>query len=429
MAELSDARVVAEQTERDLERLSGADLVVGVASYNSAETIDGVIAACRAGFAGHFPGARAVIVHADGGSKDGTLERARQAAEGDPFLQVPYSIHPIDRLSDDLTSMPGKASAHQTIFSVAQKIGAKVCIVLSGAVRGVTPDRIERLASPILEQEFDFVAPYYRRHKLDGGIGKGILDPMTRALYGKRIRQAGPSEFGVSGRFADRCLAKETWNTDISSACGDLWLQLQALSGGFRICQTFLGTKVEHGGGSAPDLSTILSQLLGCLFGNMIDNAAIWQKTRGSEPVPVFGPPFESATEPAAVNLKRMVEAYRLGHRDLQGIWSMVLPPATLLELKKLAVRPDEQFRLEDQVWARTLFDFSLAYRLRTIGRDHLLRAFTPLYLGWAASFIRQIQEAGSEDVERHAEELCVTIESQKPYLISRWRWPDRFNP
>ncbi len=186
---------------------------------------------------------------------------------------------------------------------------------------------------------------------------------------------------------------------------------------------------MEHSGGSAPDLSTILSQLLGCLFGNMTDNAAIWQKTRGSEPVPVFGPPFESAAEPAAVNLKRMIEAYRLGHRDLQSIWSMVLPPATLLELKKLAVRPDEQFRLEDQVWARTLFDFSLAYRLRTIGRDHLLRAFTPLYLGWAASFIRQIQEAGSEDVERRVEALCVTIESQKPYLISRWRWPDRFNP
>ncbi len=199
MAESSEARVVAEQTERDLERLSGADLVVGVASYNSAETIDGVIAAGRAGFAGHFPGARAVIVHADGGSKDGTLERAQQAAEGDPFLQVPYSIYPIDRLSDDLTSMPGKASAHQTIFSVAQKIGAKACIVLSGAARGVTPDWIERLARPILEQEFDFVAPYYRRHKLDGGIGKGILDPMTRALYGKRIRQAGPSEFACFG--------------------------------------------------------------------------------------------------------------------------------------------------------------------------------------------------------------------------------------
>jgi glucosylglycerate synthase len=428
MAELSEARVVADQTERDLERWQGADLVLGVASYESVETIDGVIAASRAGLAGHFPGTRAVIVHADGGSKDGTLERALQAADGDAFLQVPFRIYPIDKLSDDLSSMPGKASAQQTIFSAAHRIGAKACIVLNGAARGVTPDWIERLGRPILDQDFDFVVPYYRRHKFDGGIGKGILDPMTRALYGKRIRQAGPSEFAVSGRFAERCLGRATWNTDVSSASADFWLQLKALSGGFRVCQTYLGTKLEHAG-AAPDLSAILSQLLGCLFTDMIDNAAIWQKTRGSEPVPLFGPPFESATEPVAVNLKRMIEAYRLGHRDLQSIWSMVLPPATLLELKKLAFRTEEEFRLDDQVWARILFDFSLVYRLRTIGRDHLLRALTPLYLGWAASFIRQIHEAGSDDVERRIETLGLTMESQKPYLISRWRWPDRFNP
>ena len=97
--------------------------------------------------------------------------------------------------------------------------------------------------------------------------------------------------------------------------------------------------------------------------------------------------------------------------------------------MKKLALRPDEAFRMEDEIWARTVYDFSLAFRLRTIGRDHLLRALTPLYLGWAASFIQQIQQAGSEEVEKRIEKLCLTYEAQKPYLISRWRWPDRFNP
>lgn len=426
---MSEVGEVAERTERDLERLSSADLVLGVATYNNEEAIASVIAAGRMGLARYFPKSRAVIVHADGGSKDGTMERALEAAERDTFLQVPYRIYPVDRLSVDVTEMPGKASAQEAIFLIARRLGARACVVWSGAARGVTPEWVDRLAHPVLDEEFDFVAPYYRRHKFDGAIGKGILYPMTRALYGKRIWQPGSGEFCASGRFAEWCLGKKAWSSDVSSLSADLWLDLQALSGGFRVCQAYLGSRIRKSGGPAPDLSVLLSHLLGCLFAGMADNPAIWQKVRGSEPVPAFGPPLESTAEPVAVNVQRMMESYRLGHRDLQSIWGMVLPPATLLELKRLALRPDEAFHLEDEVWARTIYDFSLAYHLRTIGRDHLLRSLTPLYLGWAASSIQEIQQAGSEEVQKRIEKLCLSFEAQKPYLISRWRWPDRFSP
>ena len=429
MQDTPDVGDVVEQTERDLERISNADVVLGVPSYNNSETIASVIGAARAGLERYFPGSRAAIVHADGGSKDGTVERALEAAARDTLLQVPFRIYPVDRLSDDLTAMPGKASALQTIFQMTRRLGAGACVVVSAAAPGVTPEWFDQLARPVLEQKFDFVAPYYRRHKFDGTIGKGILYPATRALYGKRIRQLGAREFGVSGDFAAWCLDKQGWNSDLSSITADFWLDVQALSGGFRVCQAYLGTRVQATEGPAPDLSVILSHLLGCLFSDMIQNAAVWQKVRGSEPVPIFGPGFESATEAQSVNVKRMIESYRLGHRDLQGIWGMVMPPATLLELKKLAMRPEDSFRMEDEVWARTVYDFSLAFRLRTIGRDHLLRALTPLYLGWAASFLQQIEDAGSLAVEKRMETLCLAFEAQKPYLISRWRWPDRFNP
>jgi hypothetical protein len=31
--------------------------------------------------------------------------------------------------------------------------------------------------------------------------------------------------------------------------------------------------------------------------------------------------------------------------------------------------------------------------------------------------------------VEQRIEALCLAYEAEKGYLISRWRWPDRFNP
>jgi hypothetical protein len=113
----------------------------------------------------------------------------------------------------------------------------------------------------------------------------------------------------------------------------------------------------------------------------------------------------------------------------LQEIWGLLLPPATLLELKKMARQSDEAFRCPDEVWCRIVYDFAVGYHMRVIPRDHLLGALAPLYLGWLASFVLQTEQASSEDAENRLEQLCVAYEAQKSYLISRWRWPDRFRP
>ena len=116
-------------------------------------------------------------------------------------------------------------------------------------------------------------------------------------------------------------------------------------------------------------------------------------------------------------------------HARLQDVWGLILPPTTLLELRRLSRLPQDQFRLPDQVWVRIVYDFALGHRLRTISRDHLLRSITPLYLGWIASFVLETQTVGLEEVEARIERLSKAYEDNKSYLVSRWRWPDRFNP
>jgi hypothetical protein len=125
--------------------------------------------------------------------------------------------------------------------------------------------------------------------------------------------------------------------------------------------------------------------------------------------------------------VQSMIGSFRLAYTNLQEIWSLVLPPQSLLGLKRLSVMPPSQFRMGDSLWARIVYDFLLAYRLRTINRGHLLGALTPLYLAWVASHIL-ITEAGT-DPERHIEAVAAAFEADKAYLVSRWRWPDRFNP
>jgi hypothetical protein len=50
----------------------------------------------------------------------------------------------------------------------------------------------------------------------------------------------------------------------------------------------------------------------------------------------------------------------------------------------------------------------------------------TPLYLAWVASHLLQ---SAQTDPERHIEAVAAAFEAEKPYLVSRWRWPDRYNP
>jgi hypothetical protein len=129
----------------------------------------------------------------------------------------------------------------------------------------------------------------------------------------------------------------------------------------------------------------------------------------------------------AAPDIAPMLDAFRLAYTNLQEIWSLVLPPNSLLGLKRLSVTDAAAFRMPDSLWARIVFDFLVAYRLRTINRGHLLGALIPLYIAWVASHVN-ITASGT-DPERHIEAIAAAFEADKPYLVSRWRWPDRFNP
>ena len=271
------------------------------------------------------------------------------------------------------------------------------------------------------------MVPRYARRKLDGLLNLCIISPLTRALYGKRIHNPMGPDLGVSQR-----LFRPILNAEQKGGGGGVHslasLAPAAVCGNLQICEVHVGPRVYP----APDwanISSLLSAVLGPIFLDMERNAACWQRIRGSAPVRAVGEPAFVAEDAEEVDVRRMVESFQLGNRELQEIWSLVLPPATQLELRKLFRLPPDQFRMDDAVWVRIVYDFALAHRLRTISRDHLLKSMTPLYLGWVASYAREMQGAGPSAVEQRLERLALAYESAKPYLLSRWRWPDRFSP
>ena len=414
-------------TERIVTAASAASattaIVVGVPSCNHAGTVASVLRTAQAGLGEFFSEQSSLLVSADARSSDGTREQIRGLRPENPLLR---ELGP----ADGGAASPGvEVRELRMILELAHEVRARACLVLDASVTSMSADWVAHLVHPIIDEPFDMVVPCFARHKLDGAISNGIVYPLTRALYGKRVRQPLGSVFALSGRLVERFLARRVWDIDVSALATDARALSEAICGEFAVCQAFLGPAEHAGSGPSLDLSSILAGVLGSVFDEMNHNVAFWQKVRGSEPVRWFGTPVEIAGNPPPADAHKMWESFRLGCRTLQDVWSVVLPPATLLALKYLAQEEVAGAPLADDLWARIVYDFALGYRLHVMNRGHLLRALTPLYLGWLASFVREMAAAPSQDVERRVQQLSMVYEVQKPYLISRWRWPDRFNP
>jgi len=408
-------------TERVLE-LGGAELVVGIPSYNNAPTIGHVVRAAAAGLAKHFPGRRAVIVNSDGGSRDGTPDVVAETGHGSPqAILASHPLSPVHKILTPYHGVPGKGSALRTIFAIAEKLGARACAVVDSDLRSITPQWIELLLGPVVDHGFDYVAPLYLRHKFDGTITNSIVYPLTRSLYGHEVRQPIGGEFGFSGRLASHYLRQPVWETDVARFGIDIWMTTTALADDFRVCQSFLGAKIHDAKDPGADLAAMLVQVVSAVFDLMGTYHDRWTAVESASDVPLFGFPHGVGLEPVSVNVGRMVGIFAQGVRDLGELWGRALEGPTLDEVAALAVQGEREFRFPDRLWVRVVHDFAIAYHRRALPREQLLRSLVPLYLGRTASFVLQNEHGGSEEVEAAIQALADEFVRQKPRLRERW--------
>jgi len=415
--------LLSEQAREKIEGIGHVEILVGIPSYNNARTIAHVVKAVSTGLAKYFPQARSAIVNSDGGSQDGTSQVVEQATIQDSTtILTHHPAPPIHKIVMPYHGIPGKGSALRAIFRIAEELSAKACAVVDSDLRSITPEWVELLIKPVYQGAFDYVAPLYRRHKYDGTITNSIVYPLTRALYGKRIRQPIGGEFGFSGKLASDYLNQDVWESDVARYGIDIWMTTTAIVKGYRVCQAYLGAKIHDPKDPGADLSAMLTQVVGSLFDLMEEYPAVWQQVRGSSAVPVFGFQYEVGVEPIYVNVKRMVNAFQQGLRDLLPLWEIALAPETLARLLPLGGMESEEFHFPPDLWVQVVYDFALAYHEKSLHREHLLKSLTPLYLGRTASFVLETQVSSPQDVEELIEALCGSYEAMKPYLIERWR-------
>ena len=402
--------------------MDNTDILVGIASYNNAKTIGHVVKAVDAGLAKYFPDKRALIVNSDGGSKDGTPDIVRSATHDHAAIFLSHPVYPIHRISMPYNGIPGKGSAFRALFRKAVELNAEACCVVDADLRSITPEWIELLLSPVIQKGFDFVTPLYSRHKYDGTITNSIVYPVTRTLYGRRVRQPIGGEFGFSGKMAEFYVSQDVWESHVARFGIDIWMTTEAIANDFKVCQTFLGAKIHDPKDPGSDLADMLLQVVATLFNLTEKHYEKWKDERGSSDVPTFGFRYHVGLESVKVNAEKMLGIFMAGLKDLRDIWLDIIGPGDLGEIESLGSLTEGEFRFPAGLWARIVYDYVLAYHKKVMSPEHLIRSLVPLYLGKTASFVMEAEDMEQEGAEAEIEKLCLEFENKKDYLVTNWK-------
>jgi glucosylglycerate synthase len=283
--------------------------------------------------------------------------------------------------------VPGRGAALRLTFAIARRLGARGLVLLEADVTSASAEWVERLLRPVLDQKADLVLGAYARHRYEGTLTNLVLAPLVRALFGRRLHAPLAGAAGFSARLLDRLLADPGW-PESGYHQTDLWVEGTASVDGFAVWEAWLGPRRAESRTRTADLPTMVTQAVGGLFGVMSRYDDLWLEVRGSELVPAAGVPVMPSVEPMALDVDRMVGAFRRGLRDLGALWEHILAPETRGDVLSLDTASPARFGFPDELWARVVYDFALGHHYNVVYRDHLLRSFVPLYLGRTAAFV-----------------------------------------
>jgi hypothetical protein len=321
---------------------------------------------------------------------------------------------------------------------LALEHNARAVILLGGdttalsAPHALDPTLLRNLVDCMRSKNIDLVLPRFSLGPNDALVNSALLYPLSRALFGADIHFPLPIDAAISARLAQRLVSTTQRLIALNQGSSLLWPVAEAAAAGFSVREVSAGDAAPPtppAPQTQADFNALFTSVAGSLFADIETKSSFWQRARGisASPVRPSSPPplHELAASP---EIHSMLETFRIAQDNLQEIWSLVLPPQSRLALKKLSALSPDAFTMEPDLWARIVYDFALAFHLRTLNRSHLLGAMVPLYLAWVASYLRFV----ADDPTRAAHAIDLTasaFENEKSYIVSRWRWPDRFNP
>ena len=394
------------------DNIKKATFVVAIPSYNEADSIAFPVQQADQGIQSFFGDRESVIINCDNNSDDGTKEIFLSIKTNTPKIYI--STEP---------GVKGKGRNFRNLFKKIVDLEAEGVVVVDADLKSITPKWIKHLGEPLF-QDFGYVAPLYVRHKYDGTITNSIAYPLTRSLYGRRVRQPIGGDFGFCGKLAQVYLQSDTWSDSIANFGIDIWMTTLAMNENIPICQAFMGRpKIHRAKDPGSDLGPMFRQVVGTIFNMMIKFYPFWSNVKWSKPTSIFGfglgetemPP------PVEVNKEILFTKFQDGFTAYSHIWEKILQKETVNKLQEVRKMNKDQFDFPTNLWINVLIDFTVAYRDKLWMEDELLDSLIPIYLGKTLSYVKKTERMSIRDSEEFIEEECLQFEATKKLLMKHW--------
>ncbi|MGB3729448.1 MAG: glycosyltransferase [Thermodesulfobacteriota bacterium] len=397
-----------------VDEIKTVDILIGIPSYNCEESISYVIEQVGIGLDKYFPEYKTAIFISDGGSLDDTRENAYA-------VEIPEKV--VRRVTI-YRGLPGKGTSFRAVFELAIMLKAKAIGVFDADLRSITPEWVKFIIEPILDRSAGFVTPFYRRHKFDGTITNQIVYPMTRALYGVDVRQPIGGDFGFCPELAAFFVREDVWETDVARFGIDIWMTTCAINEGFKVVQTYLGTKIHGAKDPASDLGPMFRQVVSTFFYLMDKYEHNWDRENPFKTIEIKNNgDDEPKLEAVSVSMNDLREEFIEGFQNFRPLYDEILNDDNVSKLDKIYEswnsNGDEEFDAE--LWSKILYDFAYTYQQWQRNKRRLVDVLTPLYFGRTKSYCQQVMNMSSNEAEQVVNDQAVIFEENKPYLLKRF--------
>ena len=366
-------------------------IVVGIPTKNSASTILHVLSNVVEGLSRYFS-ERALIVIADGHSKDNTIDLVE-------MFSLPKNVDLVVKKDE---KPYGKGSGVKSTLKVGKSVGAYSTTIIDSDLVFITPSWIELLAKPTLYGRAGLVAPFYHRHKYDGMITNVLAYPFTKAIYGGYRRQPIGGDFSISKQ-----LLYDLLKEDIPHDFGiDIFITTTALVKNYKIGEAILGKKIHSSTKKyySPEkhIDPMFHQVVKQMFKMLEQYESVWTKRKKPEYKEVSCGVKNNKSGPLKINLEKIKGSYKGRARKNKDIIYKIAKEYDEDLTKSMTKIIANEEGLGKVIWAKMVYAAALKYKKNK--NEKIIEALLSLWYGRYYNHAKRIENMSYSEAEREVE-------------------------
>ena len=387
-------------------KIKKAEIVVGIPSLNEADNINYVTKKVDQGLEQYFSQKTAVIINSDNHSPDNT---------GRVFLQTKTKTPKI-YLSTP-AGQRGKGNNLRNVFLKVKNLGARAAITIDADLKNVNPRWIKCLLGPIVKG-YDFLTPFYHRHKYDGSITNHLAYPLIYGLLGYNIRQPIGGDMAFSKKMVEYWLSQK-WSATAKSYGIDIFMTFNAIKSGFKLGQVDLGSKIHKP--SLLKLDNMFLEVTKTLFSFLVDNKDLWLKKIDLGKPPLVcrvGGKIRFQKIPP-VDYKEIEETALADFINHYQLVKEYLPPEIQEVLEKMFLK-EKSLKIKAALWAKIVYQMFYLYQTHSNSdKEAIIKLLRTLYFGRMASAIKENHHRNRAESEKLIQKQASHFFKTRNYLLS----------